>query len=138
MAEDLVAIIAILTTVGLPILTGLLLGGISMRSKHRERMGLINQGIIPPDTETKKADPNRMGALRNGLVLLSIGIGLGVGFFVWSYLFKSDEDIMIWVFGSSVLLFLGLGYLGYFYLSRKMSDVHDKDTIEREQDYNNE
>lgn len=130
MGKDLTAIIAILITVGLPIATGLVLGIISMRSKHNERMALIKQGIMPPDTETKKADPNRMVSLRNGMVLVSIGIGLAVGFFVWSYLFNSDDDVMFWIFGSSVVFFLGLGFLGYFLISRKIAQTKEMDIVE--------
>ena len=42
-----------------------------------ERMGLINQRIIPQDLPDRvKADPNRMVSLRNGIVLIALGIGL--------------------------------------------------------------
>ena len=86
--DELVPVIAILTTIGLPIATGLVLGVISMRSKHRERMGLINQGIIPPDTPERKANPNRMVSLRNGIVLMSLGVGISVGYLFWHFVLK--------------------------------------------------
>lgn len=127
---DLLPIIAILVTVGLPIATGLVLGAISMKNKHSERMGLINQGIIPPDTTPRKANPNRMVSLRNGIVLISIGIGLAVGFLTGKYVFLADDDLMFWVLGSSVVLFLGLGYLTYFYVTRNMPEMQERDVVE--------
>lgn len=128
--DELVPVIAILTTIGLPIATGLVLGVISMRSKHRERMGLINQGIIPPDTPERKASPNRMVSLRNGIVLMSLGVGISVGYLFWHFVLKTDEDYMFWVLGASVLLFLGLGYLSYFHVTRNMTDTYDRDITE--------
>ena len=74
--NDVAGIIAILSAVALPIATGLVIGLTSVKNQHRERMGLINQGIIPPDTPERKASPNRMVSLRNGIVLMSIGVGL--------------------------------------------------------------
>lgn len=128
--DELVPVIAILTTIGLPIATGLVLGVISMRSKHRERMGLINQGIIPPDTPERKASPNRMVSLRNGIVLMSIGVGLVVGYLFGHFVLENDEVFMFWVLAASVLLFLGLGYLVYFYVTRNMTDTYDRDITE--------
>lgn len=128
--DELVPVIAILTTIGLPIATGLVLGVISMRSKHRERMGLINQGIIPPDTPERKASPNRMVSLRNGIVLMSIGVGLVVGYLFGHFVLENDEVFMFWVLAASVLLFLGLGYLVYFYVTRNMTDAYDRDITE--------
>lgn len=128
--DELVPVIAILTTIGLPIATGLVLGVISMRSKHRERMGLINQGIIPPDTPERKASPNRMVSLRNGIVLMSIGVGLVVGYLFGHFVLENDEVFMFWVLAASVLLFLGLGYLVYFYVTRNRTDAYDRDITE--------
>lgn len=128
--EELIAIIAILVTIGLPIATGLVLGAIAMKNKHKEKMGLIEQGIIPPDTTPQKANPNRMVSLRNGIVLISIGIGLILGFVIGKYVLFAEEDMMFWILGSSVVLFLGFGYLTYFYITRDMSAMHERDIID--------
>ena len=60
--EDLIPIIAILCTIGLPIATGLVIGLTSVKNDHKERMGLINQGIIPPN-RTKIAAVMLLGFL---------------------------------------------------------------------------
>ncbi len=55
--EDLIAIIAIVCIFGLPVIAGIILGMRAIKSRNDERMGLINQGIIPPDTPKKRKQP---------------------------------------------------------------------------------
>ena len=83
-------------------------------------MGLINQGIIPPDhTPKKKSDPNRLVSLRNGIVLIALGIGIMVGFLCSEYLVIGQGN-EFWMTGASVVFFLGVGYLFYFLIVQKM------------------
>lgn len=51
---ELIPIIAIICTIGLPIIAGWILGLQWIRTRNAERMGLINQGIIPPITLQRK------------------------------------------------------------------------------------
>ncbi len=115
----LIPIVAILCAVGLPIATGLVLGFNAIRNEHRERMGLIEQGIIPPNRTKQKSTPNRYVSLRNGIVLIALGIGIIVGFFCSEYLVIGQGN-GFWVTGASVVFFLGVGYLAYFLVTRKM------------------
>ena len=46
MDELLIPIVAIICVIGLPVVTGLVLGILSIKARNKERMGLINQGII--------------------------------------------------------------------------------------------
>lgn len=121
--EYTIGIIAILSTVGLPIAGGIIIWITSMRNKHKERMGLISQGIIPPDIPKRRATPNRLLSLRNGIVLLSVGIGAITGLVIGKHLLNLDEDNMFWAFSASVVIFLGLGYLIYFFVSKKYSET---------------
>ncbi len=57
--EDLIAIIAIVCIFGLPVIAGIILGMRAIKSRNDERMGLINQGIIPPDTPKKESSPQQ-------------------------------------------------------------------------------
>ena len=81
---ELVPIIAILSTIALPVATGLILGFKKLNADHIERMGLIKQGIIPPVAPKRKpkqqSTPNRYVSLRNGIILISLGIGFITGF----------------------------------------------------------
>ena len=94
-------------------------------------MGLINQGIIPPDTPKKKSDPNKMVSLRNGIVLISLGIGIIVGFLCSEYLVIGQGN-EFWVTGASVVFFLGVGYLIYFLVTQKMPLSKQKEELEQE------
>lgn len=117
--EDLIPIVAILCAVGLPIATGLVIGLNAIRNEHRERMGLIEQGIIPPNKTKQKSNPNRLVSLRNGIVLIALGIGIIVGFLCSEYLVIGHGN-EFWVTGASVVFFLGIGYLVYFLATRNM------------------
>jgi uncharacterized membrane protein YkgB len=125
--EDLIGVIAILCTIGLPIGFGMYLGLTSIRAEHKERMDLIRQGIIPPERMKKKANPNRMVSLRNGIVLIALGIGVIVGFLSSENL-AIGQDNGFWIIGASIVFFLGLGYLCYFLVTQKIGDTQQKDT----------
>lgn len=128
--EFIIAAISILSAVALPIVTGLVIGIILMKNRHKEKMGLISQGIIPPTTAREKANPNRMVALRNGIVLIGVGIGLVVGFVLAQYVLSDSDDFRFWVVAASVVLFLGLSYVVYFLLTRNMPEEPERDIVE--------
>ena len=117
---ELIPLLAIICTIGLPIIAGWVLGMQWIRTRNAERMGLINQGIIPPDhIPKKKSDPNRLVSLRNGIVLIALGIGIMVGFLCSEYLVIGQGN-EFWMTGASVVFFLGVGYLFYFLIVQKM------------------
>lgn len=119
MDEIYIPVIAILSSVALPIAVGLILGYQKITSQHKERMGLINQGIIPPMDEPRKKIPNRYNSLRNGVILISLGIGIIVGLICANNLALA-EDNEFWIIASTIVFFLGLGYLSFFALSKNM------------------
>jgi len=129
--EDLIPIIAILCTVGLPITAGLVIGLNAVRNDHKERMGLISQGIIPPNRSKQKSNPNRFVSLRNGIVLIALGIGIIVGFLCSEYL-VIGQDNEFWVTGASVVFFLGIGYLVYFLVTQRMTLTPQREETEQE------
>ena len=117
--EQLIPIIAILSIIALPIATGLVIGLTSVKNQHKERMGLIQQGIIPPNNPKKKATPNRLVSLRNGIILICFGVGILVGFIV-SNLYNEFKISSFFTVGASIAIFLGVGYLIYFFVTRNM------------------
>lgn len=131
MEELWVPIIAILCTIGLPVGFGMYLGLTSIRAEHKERMDLIRQGIIPPERMKKKANPNRLVSLRNGIVLIALGIGIIVGFLCSEYL-TIGQDNEFWIIGASVVFFLGLGFLAYFLVTQKMPLAQQKEETDQE------
>ena len=131
MEELWVPIIAILCTIGLPVGFGMYLGLTSIRAEHKERMDLIRQGIIPPERMKKKVNPNRLVSLRNGIVLIALGIGIIVGFSCSEYL-AIGQDNEFWIIGASVVFFLGLGFLAYFLVTQKMPLAQQKEETDQE------
>lgn len=131
MEELWVPIIAILCTIGLPVGFGMYLGLTSIRAEHKERMDLIRQGIIPPERIKKKVNPNRFVSLRNGIVLIALGIGVIVGFSCSEYL-AIGQDNEFWIIGASVVFFLGLGFLAYFLVTQKMPSAQQKEETDQE------
>jgi len=128
--DELVPIIAIICTIGLPIIAGWILGLQWVKSRHAERMGLINQGIIPPESPKKKSNPNRFVSLRNGIVLIALGIGIIVGFLCSEYLVIGQEN-EFWITSASVAFFLGVGYLAYFLIVQRMPFNRSKEEEEQ-------
>lgn len=129
--DELIGLVAVICIFGLPIIAGIVLGLKAMKNRNEERMGLINQGIIPPDAPKKKSDPNKLVSLRNGIVLISLGIGIIVGFLCSEYLVIGHGN-EFWVTGASVVFFLGIGYLIYFLLIQKMPMVRQEADQEQE------
>jgi hypothetical protein len=126
-----IPIIAILSTVALPVIVGSILIFNKINSTHKERMGLIQQGIIPPETPRRKPKeqntPNRYASLRNGIILVTLGIGFIVGFLGIKYL-VIGEDNPFFFFAASILLFLGIGFLVFFLITRNVKEYNSFDT----------
>ena len=125
--ETFVAVIAMLCVFLVPFASVVILGVKAMRNRNMERMGLINQGIIPPDAPKKKQAPNRYISLRNGILFVAIGIGLIVGFLCATYL-EIGQNNKFWIIAASIVLFLGIGYLIYFFLTKGKNLGIESDT----------
>jgi len=115
MMETLVPIIAILSAVALPVSFGMFLALTSIRSRHKENVELIKQGIIPPAKTS--STPNKYRSLRNGFLCLGIGLGIIIGLTFTSQLGLFNED-KFFVLGSSILIFLGIAYTLFFVFTK--------------------
>jgi hypothetical protein len=123
MEDILVPIVAIVSAFGFPVaLLWVIMELRKVNLRNRERMSLISQGIIPEEEIKQKTNPNRFVSLRNGIVLIGIAIGILVGFSITEGMSLSDEKAF-WIYSSSILLFLGIGYLVYFFTTRNMKAV---------------
>lgn len=121
--DNIVAIIAILSAVALPIGLGMYIGIRSMNQKHIERMEMLKQGLMPP--EEGKETPNRAKTLKKAISFIGLGVGLAVGLSIFNFM-KLDEDAAPFVIGTCILLFLGISYLIYFFLSKKIFENEEK------------
>lgn len=111
--EGLIPIIAILSAVALPIGFGMYLGLVSMRTKSKENMELIKQGIVPPPQS--KPTPNRYRSLRNGFLCIGIALGLIIGNIAETYLSALEDG---YTMAACVLLFLGLAYVLFYFVTK--------------------
>ncbi len=120
MEDTLVPIVALVSVFGFPVaLLWVIMELRKVNLRNRERMSLISQGIIPEEEIKPKRSPNRFVSLRNGIVLIGIAVGILVGFSITEGMSLSDEKAF-WIYTSSILLFLGIGYLVYFFTTRNM------------------
>jgi len=115
--DDLEGIIAIISIFALPVITAMVLIFKELSSTHKERMGLIQQGIIPPNEPKRKSTPNRYRSLRNGIILIGLGIGFIVGILGTNYLVIGEDNPFLFVIASTVL-FLGIGYTVFFLITK--------------------
>lgn len=120
----LIPLVAILSSIALPIILGVYVAIRTKNINHIERMELIKQGIIPPDSPSASAKPapNKYRSLRNGILLIGIGLGLIISLWI-SYELDLREDQTFFVVASLVLLLLGLGYLLFYLLVRNNTDL---------------
>lgn len=119
---DLIPIVAILSCVALPIGFGMYLGLMSIRTKSKENMELIKQGIVP--TAVKSSTPNKYRSLRNGFLCIGIGVGLVIGMTI-IYNIQLDAKYEVFVMAAPVLIFLGLAYV-LFYMITKDKSLEDE------------
>lgn len=97
--------------------------------RNSERMALIAQGIIPAEEEIKlnKTNPNRFVSLRNGIALVGISVGIIVAFLISEWMGFYEEKAFA-IYTASILLFLGIGFLIYFFVTRNLKMPIDDET----------
>lgn len=113
--EDFLGFWAITCAVALPIVFAIVALCVIVKSRHEERMKMIERGVILAEPE-KPA--NRYPALRNGLFMIGLALGIIVGILVQPLFWGGDFDLLI--VPMFAVLFGGLAFVLYFYLSRKM------------------
>ena len=113
--ETLVAVLSVICAVGLPIVMTIFICYWVLTGKHKERMAMIERGIVPEEAERQKANPNRYIALRNGILMISLALGALVGFILDPYITNINNYVVL---PATTILFGGIGFVSYFFLSR--------------------
>ncbi len=112
MESWLIPLVAIVCAVGLPVVLLIVLVVRTTRTKHEERMAMIEKGIVRAG---RKA--NKFNALRNGLLMIGLALGAIGGIYL------DDTMPHDWA-GFSVVIFTvlggGIAYLAYFFIVLKM------------------
>lgn len=116
MSGLLIPIVAIICTIGLPILVISIIVYKSVQTKHQEKLAMIEKGMILQEPEKRT---NKYTALRNGLLLVGLAveamIGLGISETWLRDSFAGDFMIAI-----MTILFGGIAFLAYFFMIRSM------------------
>lgn len=110
--EAFVAFFALLVTHGL--VFGLFF--IFMRNRHRERMTMLEKGIDAA-LLVKKPESTRANALKYGLLLMGLSLGLLVAFFIDLSIPSHIPEPPLYFGG--IFLFGGLGLLAYYLIMEK-------------------
>jgi hypothetical protein len=90
---------------------------VSVTTRHKERMTLIEKGLNPSEYEGLKAFKaqglfsNPMASLKWGMVMVSLGLGLLVGFIISYAMIEEDKGFIIF---SCLFIFGGAGLILYY------------------------
>jgi hypothetical protein len=112
----LIPLLAIICTIGLPILLVSLIVYKSVQPKHQEKLAMIEKGIVLQDPEKPV---NRYTALRNGLLLVGLAVGAMLGLFI-SETWLRDSYAGDFMIAIMTILFGGIAFLSYFLIIRSM------------------
>lgn len=97
-------LLGILVIIAFPI-CGLI--GYYIKTKNQERMKLIEQGVNP-DEGLSISDYRKQISLKNGILFLSLGLGLFIGHLIVINYDKMDSFI---TYATMLLIFGGIGFL---------------------------
>ena len=113
MNELWIPILGVICAVGMPVLLGIIASYMTIKSKHEEKMAMIEKGIVLEEAMRPERRPNRYNTLRNGIFMIGLSLGVIVGMMVDSA-FTYDSDWFI--------MFGGVAFIIYFFLSRSLME----------------
>ncbi|HNU36903.1 MAG TPA: hypothetical protein PKJ87_00965 [Macellibacteroides fermentans] len=116
MSGLLIPIVAIICTIGLPILIISIIVYKSVQTKHQEKLAMIEKGMILQEPEKRT---NKYTALRNGLLLVGLAVGAMIGLGI-SETWLRDSFAGDFMIAIMTILFGGIAFLAYFFMIRSM------------------
>jgi len=116
MSGLLIPIVAIICTIGLPVLVISIIVYKNVQTQHHEKLAMIEKGMILQEPEKRT---NKYTALRNGLLLVGLAVGAMIGLGISETWLRDSfaGDFMIAVM---TILFGGIAFLAYFFMIRSM------------------
>jgi len=131
----LIPIVAIAGSFAIPIVA-IVMDFKRRRLHSEERRAMIEKGMVPPvvdeNANTWGARPRDMASqrarsLRSGIIMLMLGVGLAVAF--WVQLTFASDDVMRHVprwglaMGAAIVGFLGIGNLIYYAVTSEKKET---------------
>ncbi len=113
----LVTILGIICVIGMPVLLAIIASYMTIKSKHEEKMAMIERGIVLEEAPRPERNPNRYNTLRNGILMIGLSLGVIVGL-AFDSSFTYDSDWFFLSLPAVVILFGGVAFVVYFFLSR--------------------
>lgn len=89
-----------------------------MKTKNQERMRMIDKGINP-DGDLSISEYRKQKSLKNGILFISLGIGLLVGHILVITTEKLDNFL---TYLTMLLIFGGIGFLINYLIIKKSSE----------------
>jgi hypothetical protein len=88
--------------------------------KYKERELMIEKGLTPAQMAPEKQPPSLEECLRRGVIMVFLGIGLGIAYFV--LLHSWGPPAWICGVGGAIVELIGIGYLIYYAIAKKQKD----------------
>lgn len=121
MNELWIPILGVICAVGMPVLLGIIASYMTIKSKHEEKMAMIEKGIVLEEAMRPERRPNRYNTLRNGIFMIGLSLGVIVGMMVDSA-FTYDSDWFFLLVPAITIMFGGVAFIIYFFLSRSLME----------------
>ena len=89
------------------------------RLQYEERRLMIEKGMTPPPVlldERRRDAPE--DCLRRGIIMVALGIGLGIGYFVLHSSTRHGPPDWLFGAGGAIVGLIGLGNLVYYFIAR--------------------
>ena len=113
MNELWIPILGVICAVGMPVLLGIIASYMTIKSKHEEKMAMIEKGIVLEEAMRPERRPNRYNTLRNGIFMIGLSLGVIVGMMVDSA-FTYDSDWFFLLVPAITIMFGGVAFIIYF------------------------
>ena len=100
---------------------GIIASYMTIKSKHEEKMAMIEKGIVLEEAMRPERRPNRYNTLRNGIFMIGLSLGVIVGMMLDSA-FTYDSDWFFLLVPAITIMFGGVAFIIYFFLSRSLME----------------
>ena len=116
----LVPIVAIVMGIGIGILA-IYWDYRTKQLRYKERELMIEKGLTPSPMGPDKPPLTLEECLRRGVIMVFLGIGLGIAYFVLLHAFQGPPAWICGV-GGAIVELIGIGYLIYYAIAKKHKD----------------
>jgi|SRR5215831_1369733 len=106
----------VLIPILVPIATFALIFGLRYFS-NKERMSMIEKGMDPGLQRRRPSSP--LASLKWGLILVGVGLGLLIAFWLTSYVLHTDDDQSTAMYFAMIGIFGGLGLVVSYFFEKK-------------------